>query len=150
MEQRNKEAKEIILYLRTKIPSFKCIDGCTACCGPQIIHPEEERMIGFRYPFVIRRPQRIQSITCQYALRFFGCQVYEERPIVCRLFGTIKNANMQCPYRRRPGKFLTKKEELKIMRRYIHMFDDDMHLPMQWYFDLSNSMNNMRCNCEGE
>ncbi|MCH8619418.1 YkgJ family cysteine cluster protein [Undibacterium sp. TS12] len=42
-----------------------------------------------------------------------GCQVYDDRPLICRLFGTSKS--LPCPHGRRPEMMIDEDLEAKIM-----------------------------------
>ena len=46
-----------------------------------------------------------------------GCEVYTERPLICRLFGTT--ASLQCPHGRRPDVMIDAEIEKKI-GLYMH------------------------------
>lgn len=93
--------------LRKKIPSFKCLDGCSACCGPTVFSGQEWARI--------QDKRRATSLTCPYA-GTNGCEIYKDRPILCRLFGTVER--MKCPHGCGPKKLLTAKEESEIRQAY--------------------------------
>lgn len=97
------KAKRIIKKLRAIIPDMECLDGCHDCCGPVIMSEWEQAQI------------KIMPMTgCQYSkldclyLDNSGCSIYEDRPIICRLFGTTEK--LLCPHGIKPGKLLTRQE----------------------------------------
>ena len=76
-----------IKYLRKQIPAFKCKEGCTDCCGPVPFSKWEWAQI---------KDQRLaKGITCPYASGA-GCEIYEDKPIICRLMGTVPK--LKCPH----------------------------------------------------
>lgn len=96
-----------ILNLRKRIPSFKCVPGCYACCGPTIWTRAEWKRVKVK--------KKAISLTCPYASEK-GCEVYKDRPIICRLFGVVKS--LPCIYGGIPERILTEEEEKKIMDEY--------------------------------
>lgn len=79
------------------LPALKCKGLCQECCGPIGCAPvEHARMIGEggRRGTVRRLPSRdvmLVDETCAY-LGFSGrCEVYSNRPIVCRLWGIVES-----------------------------------------------------------
>ncbi len=87
-----------IRYFRDHIPAFACKPGCHDCCGPVTAATEE----------VARLPEKsdeehqaaLAELSCPY-LGDRGCQVYGERPLICRLFGTTPR--LLCPNGYRPS-----------------------------------------------
>lgn len=80
--------------LHDQIPSFKCIKGCTDCCGPVFMTELELSLIGF---------QRIpHSTKCPYAQKG-GCSIYDRRPIICRLFGVVNDKFLTCSFGKGPA-----------------------------------------------
>ena len=100
-----------IEQLRKQIPSFKCKPGCHDCCGPVVFSKWEwDQVVDKRMA---------TNINCPY-IGENGCDIYEHRPIVCRMFGVVKK--MQCPHRCGPHKLLTEKKESEIMNKYHLLF----------------------------
>lgn len=79
-------------YLRRQIPGFACVPGCHDCCGPVTASSEEMA----RLPRKTRAEQdaALAEFNCVH-LGPNGCQVYDQRPLICRLFGTT--ASLPCP-----------------------------------------------------
>jgi len=98
--------------LYRQIPGFKCEKGCTDCCGPIPFTKWEWNRLSDK--------RRAKSITCPYAKN--GCEIYEQRPLICRLFGTVKS--MQCPYGCRPIVLLGERQEEEIMKKYFDLMED--------------------------
>lgn len=86
-----------------------CIVGCHDCCGPVLASPEE----------VARLPAKtdqehetaLADYNCVY-LGEHGCQVYNERPLICRLFGTTPR--LPCPNGKRPVYMVDSRTEQEI------------------------------------
>ena len=103
--------RQVIRFFQKSIPSFVCELGCHDCCGPVTASSEE----------VSRLPQKteaahVEALTnynCVY-LCVNGCQVYEERPLICRLFGTTPR--LLCPKGKAPAVMIDIKIEADIHR----------------------------------
>jgi len=100
---------QVIRFFRQRIPSFACEPGCHDCCGPVTASSEE----------VSRLPQKtdadhevaLSHYNCVY-LGEDGCQVYDERPLICRLFGTTPR--LLCPKGKAPEVMINGKIEADI------------------------------------
>ena len=88
--------RDIIVRLREQIPSFECVKGCHDCCGPVTASSEE----------MSRLP--VKSDAEHDA-------VYEDRPLICRLFGTTPS--MARPNDRRPEEMVA-----PIVEEQVHFF----------------------------
>ena len=86
-----------IRFFRQRIPSFECKPGCHDCCGPVTTSSEEMS----RLPVVSEavHATALADLSCPHLGRN-GCQVYLERPLICRLFGTT--SRLACPNGKRP------------------------------------------------
>ena len=101
-----------IKYLRKQIPTFKCKEGCFDCCGPVPFSKWEWAQI---------KDQRIGTgATCPYASKD-GCEIYKDRPIICRLMGTV--LKLKFPHGYGSEKMLSKKKEWEIMQKYTEVMD---------------------------
>ena len=79
--------------LRRQIPAFRCKPGCHDCCGPVTASSEEV----WRLPVKTdaEHEAALAAFNCVH-LGVNGCEVYEERPLICRLFGTTPT--LACPH----------------------------------------------------
>lgn len=80
----------IIKILRNVIPKMKCKITCSDCCGPIPFSKWEWEQIQ-------NKKYSVNGVDCPY-ISFLGCEIYNDRPIMCRLFGTSKNDKIECPY----------------------------------------------------
>ncbi|MDX2321238.1 MAG: YkgJ family cysteine cluster protein [Moritella sp.] len=103
------EDAEIIAILRERIPTFECVEGCHDCCGPVTTSAEE--MSRLPYKTDAEHDAALNEWNCVH-LGPKGCKVYEERPLICRLFGTTPN--MACPNSCRPKEMINPKVESQI------------------------------------
>jgi len=100
-----------IEFFRESIPGFSCKPGCHDCCGPVTASSDE----------VSRLPEKstqehekaMSDYNCPY-LGENGCEVYEERPLICRLFGTTPS--LPCPNGCGPEEMTDPKIEKQIHR----------------------------------
>jgi len=92
--------------LYDRIPDFPC-NRCMECCGPVPFSKWEwERLEDKR---------KGKGLTCPYAVDG-KCEIYDKRPLMCRLFGAV--VNLRCPHGCRPGKLLSVEEAMEIMEEY--------------------------------
>jgi len=97
--------------LRDRIPSFKCIVGCHDCCGPVTASSEEVARLPVKTD--AEHEAALADYNCVY-LGKQGCEVYHERPLICRLFGTTPR--LPCPNGRRPVYMIDNRTEEEIHR----------------------------------
>lgn len=83
--------------LRRQIPAFACIPGCHDCCGPVTAASEEVAQLPPKS--ITEHEQAWAELDCPY-LGKNGCEVYADRPLICRLFGTTPK--LPCPHGRSP------------------------------------------------
>lgn len=107
--------KSAILGLYRKIPNFECITGCADCCGPVPFAKWEWGRI---------KDQRVSADgrTCPYSSEN-GCQIYEMRPLMCRMFGAVNTPLLTCPKGCGPKKKLSDRKAAKIVYKYPSMID---------------------------
>ncbi|MCL6262344.1 YkgJ family cysteine cluster protein [Craterilacuibacter sp. RT1T] len=86
-----------IRFFRHHIPAFACIPGCHDCCGP--VTTSSEEMARLPRKSAAEHEAALTALSCPH-LGDKGCQVYGERPLICRLFGTTES--LPCPHGRRP------------------------------------------------
>lgn len=110
-----------IEFLYSAIPDFDCKPGCFECCGPVPLHPWESERIGVEdsATITVEELKSIKKAFCQF-LKNGKCSIYDHRPLMCRLYGTVEN--LRCPYGKRPETLLTKKQADKLMKEYIGLF----------------------------
>lgn len=101
--------REKISALRRQIPSFECVPGCHDCCGPVTTSPEE--MSRLPRKTAAEQAAALDALNCVH-LGPHGCTVYDERPLICRLFGTTPN--LPCPNNRRPAEMIHPRVEKQI------------------------------------
>jgi hypothetical protein len=87
-----------IRFFRRQIPAFACIPGCHDCCGPVLASSAEMARLPQKTP--AERAAALANWDCVH-LGAQGCTVYDERPLVCRLFGTTPR--LPCPHGRGPA-----------------------------------------------
>jgi len=86
-----------IRFLRQRIPAFECVRGCHDCCGPVTASSEEMARLPLKTE--AEHAAALAESSCPH-LGKKGCEVYAERPLVCRLFGTTPR--LACPNGKRP------------------------------------------------
>lgn len=86
-----------IKFFRQRIPAFECVPGCHDCCGPVTTSTDEMARLPEKSDE--DREVALANLDCPH-LGKNGCEVYDERPLICRLFGTTPQ--LVCPNGRRP------------------------------------------------
>lgn len=97
--------------LRERIPTFRCIAGCHDCCGPVTASSIEVARLPAKSP--AEHAAALEAFDCVH-LGAHGCEVYDERPLICRLFGTTPR--LPCPNGRRPVYLIDRRTEDEIQR----------------------------------
>ena len=95
--------------LRSRIPSFTCIVGCHNCCGPVTASSEEMARLPLKTK--AEHEAALADLSCPH-LGEQGCEVYGERPLICRLFGTTPR--LLCPNGMRPVYMIDPRTEVEI------------------------------------
>jgi hypothetical protein len=98
--------------LYDSIPKFTCTPGCNLCCGPTPCNTIEQQVLNIQQPITPTNPF---NNTCLFSTPQ-GCSQYKNRPLMCRLYGTVEM--LSCPAGNRPKLMLTRKQEKKLMQRY--------------------------------
>lgn len=102
-------ANRTIDHLRSRIPAFDCLPGCHDCCGPVTASSTEMARLPFKSAAV--HDAALAELSCPH-LGAQGCEVYAERPLICRLFGTTPS--LPCPHGRGPKVPIDPKVEQRI------------------------------------
>jgi len=97
--------------LRKNIPSFACKPGCHDCCGP--VTTSSEEMARLPVKSALEHEIALAHLNCPH-LGKNGCEVYNERPLICRLFGTTPQ--LPCPNGNRPDVMIDPELERQIQR----------------------------------
>lgn len=113
MSQIRREGRDI-RRLRTLIPTFTCVQGCSDCCGPiPFSRWEWDRVTDKR---------KATCLDCPYSTPH-GCAIYEERPMMCRLFGAVDDPMLRCPHGCAPEKPLSADEGRRIANEYARLVE---------------------------
>ena len=75
--------------LYEQIPQFTCKEGCADCCGPVLFSKSEWESIEDK--------RKATSTKCPYASSV-GCDIYAQRPLICRLYGASSHPTLRCPH----------------------------------------------------
>ena len=78
------------------IPVVNCRGLCTDSCHSLVMTPAEQRRI--RAATGIRLPLVHAGGPCGALDEDGRCQAYRERPALCRLFGSVDDPLMRCPF----------------------------------------------------
>ena len=103
------ENRKKIRFFRRHIPEFACIPGCHDCCGPIMATPIE--IAALPQLSDQARDSALKRWDCPH-LTVNGCGAYDERPLICRLFGTTPR--LACPHGRQPPEMIDPAIELQI------------------------------------
>ena len=105
--------------LYDQIPTFTCKDGCTTCCGAVPFSRAEKKLLvaGGKWP--VHKPLATDRFLCPFASSEKGCEIYELRPLLCRLFGAVSDPILKCPHGCGPAKPLDSETARKIFRKWL-------------------------------
>jgi len=102
--------------LYAQIPEFECKPGCSDCCGPVPWAKWE----WLRTP--VHKLVTNGKINCPYAVDG-RCEVYDYRPLTCRMFGAGEHKFLECPHGCGPAKKLSPERQKEIMEQYYKLMD---------------------------
>lgn len=94
------------------LPQLECKGLCQDSCGPIQMLPAEAQNItdtGLSYPSCDK-----SSLTCS-ALENGRCSIYQQRPLICRLWGIAEE--MPCPFGCQPERRIGIWEAVRIFRQ---------------------------------
>lgn len=109
-----------------KIPAVNCKRLCAEACGPiPMEHAEYVRIFGkpFMGTLFAGKPMIVNPVngSCPKLSRDGLCRVYDQRPAICRLFGTVYG--MACSHGCQPERWLTDDEAHAILRE-VELFSE--------------------------
>lgn len=110
---------QFLRFFRRRIPAFECEPGCHDCCGPVTASGEEMARLPVKSD--AEHATALEAFSCPH-LGDTGCQVYAERPLICRLFGTTPR--LACPNGKRPAAMI----EPGIERQIYRYFETTRHV----------------------
>lgn len=103
---RGVKSVKTLLEIYANLPRLECKGLCSRSCGPINFSLKEraamEANLGHSIGVVS------EDFTCP-ALIYGQCSVYENRPLICRLWGAVEE--MRCPFGCVPERWLTKEEQ---------------------------------------
>lgn len=103
-----------IRFFRSRIPAFACTPGCHDCCGPVMTSTHEMSRLPVKSD--AEHDAALTDLSCPH-LGSQGCQVYAERPLICRLFGTTPR--LPCPNGNRPEEMVDPEIDRQIQRFFV-------------------------------
>ena len=106
-----------------EIPSFTCKPGCHDCCGIVPFRDAEKARIAAIRP--LEQWERfdagswvlvsaLQTMSCPFVEKG-RCGIYDHRPMVCRLFGSVDHPMMACPHGCGPKRKITDAKSRKLI-----------------------------------
>jgi hypothetical protein len=105
------------LYVR--VPAIACRGLCWASCGVIDMSPTERRQLaaeGYQFPTlreVASQEDQDTPFYCPALTADRRCAVYDNRPMICRLWGT--SVDMPCPHGCRPDRYLGRAESMALL-----------------------------------
>jgi len=102
--------------LYSLVPRINCMGKCQASCGPINGSPAEkayfEKQTGKSFP-EWQKVIATRHMECPHLDPLGRCEVYANRPIVCRLWGVVPE--MPCPWGCTPERMLSSKEGQRLL-----------------------------------
>lgn len=95
------------------VPDVACKGLCVQACGPIAMSKAEETAIQAKHGQLPTASGL--NLTCS-SLENGKCAIYEARPLVCRVYGAVRE--MRCPYGCAPkGGFMASRDARKLFKR---------------------------------
>lgn len=99
-----------ILKLYEQIPASTCKPGCSRCCGPVPFAKSEWESL---------TDKRIATtMDCPYISESNTCEIYEQRPFLCRLYNSTDDPVLRCEHGQLPEKPLSWERARKLTNQY--------------------------------
>lgn len=108
------------------VPAMSCLPGCTDCCGPVPWSADEWARVA-QEPAALSADRETMgnavvptvpgTLRCPFASAE-GCTVYDRRPLVCRMFGVVRDARLTCPHGCGPKRKLSAEQGAALRHRY--------------------------------
>lgn len=106
-------AKLAVFY--DSLPKVACTGQCHDCCGPINWGSNEAQLVELKTGKPAVLVQRDKELRCGYLNDEKRCEVYELRPLICRLFGLVEK--MRCPFGCEPERWLTDEEARGLLQK---------------------------------
>lgn len=114
----NKARKKKLHQIYAQIPKVNCKGKCTDYCGAIGMekgeYEEMKKAAG-------KEPGVLPDLTCNL-LKDGRCSIYEDRPLICRLWGTFPAST--CPHGCQPERWLTPNDFIKLMGKVKELAGD--------------------------
>lgn len=98
-----------------RVPEVACKGLCQSACGPIGCSGAEATALqdnGIALPTITDHPTN-GPLTCSHLNADGRCGIYDQRPLICRLYATVRF--MVCPHGCRPKRFLSDPEARGMM-----------------------------------
>lgn len=119
---------ERIQALYRRVPRLVCKGRCASSCGVIMLQASEYEAIR-----KVRDIPETSGLACPLLDRG-RCTVYDMRPLICRIWGTVRDANaplMRCPWGCRPKRWLTDVEGRALIAEALAI-DPDARSLQSW------------------
>lgn len=80
----------------SRLGSFKCKGLCQNYCGPVPLTSGEAERLGIKG--AVMTPCKGETLSCDFLSSLGTCTEYENRPLVCRMFGAVDTPLLKCPH----------------------------------------------------
>lgn len=101
-----------------KIPKMVCAGNCDVTCGSLGLSRGEKRHL----TQITRKQPKLIGDRCNY-LKDNRCQIYADRPAICRLWGVTET--MKCDWGCAPERYLSEKEARNILAEISDLFGEE-------------------------
>lgn len=99
-----------------ELPRIRCKGLCTESCGPIVYGDVERRNIEQTHGKG-GLPEAGRGLTCNQLVPSGRCKIYNQRPLICRLFGVAKG--LECPHGCVPESVLSKRKARKLLDKVV-------------------------------
>lgn len=92
------------------IPKMECLGKCQQSCGAIGLFPVEVKNLR---NVEISLPTVDDNLTCSKLSPLGTCSIYEQRPLICRLYGQVRK--LQCPHGCKPERWIAQDESRELL-----------------------------------
>lgn len=101
----------------SELPKLQCLGKCQSGCGPIPMAPAEEAVFRSHQKLIPNPELMLKSgqLDCPHLGLLGQCNVYDIRPLICRIYGLVKK--MACQYGCKPEYWLTDEQAYSLINR---------------------------------
>lgn len=134
--------KDKLKAIFDELPEIDCQGECTDFCGVAPYGPHEDEFIREEEDMGAL-PEPDADLTCNQLTEDGRCAIHPVRPLICRLYGLVKDPRMRCPHGCEPEQWLDE-EDARALMDVIIRGAPDTKLPDRFQVESSHFMDKVQ------